>query len=211
MVTLDSNTSGQFINIISNDCGRIENAFHWLPYIFIAPLHLAFVIKIMVSKIDRTFLSGLFFIAVALTIQSALGKVYDQMRRITSKKCDKRIDFLNEVFNGIKVIKMYCWEEPFKKIVERLRKKELSYQRNLFFLTAFNETIAQIQPLVTMCLNATVFIYFTNFPLLPSYIFIAMHYYNEINIIMGMLFINEVTLLIIANVSLKRIRVNYMT
>lgn len=45
-------------------------------------------------------------------------------RRIASKKTDKRINFLNEIFSGIKIIKMYVWEQPFKKIVETLRKYE---------------------------------------------------------------------------------------
>ena len=43
-------------------------------------------------------------------------------RRIASKKSDKRINLISEIFSGIKIIKMYCWEEPFDKIVEVLRK-----------------------------------------------------------------------------------------
>jgi len=43
-------------------------------------------------------------------------------RRIASKKCDRRINLLNEVLNSIKIIKMYCWERPFKQIIEDIRK-----------------------------------------------------------------------------------------
>ena len=41
---------------------------------------------------------------------------------ITSKKCDKRVELINEVLSGIKIIKMYCWETPYKNIIESLRK-----------------------------------------------------------------------------------------
>ena len=29
---------------------------------------------------------------------------------------------LEELFNGIKIIKMYCWEEPYSRMVELMRK-----------------------------------------------------------------------------------------
>ena len=29
---------------------------------------------------------------------------------------------MNEIVNGIKVIKMYCWEKPFSHLVEEARK-----------------------------------------------------------------------------------------
>ena len=35
---------------------------------------------------------------------------------------DKRINIMNEVITGIKVIKMYTWEYAFKSIVSILRK-----------------------------------------------------------------------------------------
>ena len=206
MVSFDNNTSGQFINIISNDCGRIENAFTFFPFIFIAPFVLAFVIVMLINTVDITILSGLLVTAVVLPIQSALGKIYDHMRRITSKKCDKRIDLLYEIFNGIKIIKMYCWEELFKKLVERLRMKELSYQRNLFYVSAFNEIIAKVQLSVIMFVNITAFIYFSNLPLLPRYIVIAMGYYTLIENL-ELNFRRGIISLITASVSLKRIQV----
>ena len=43
-------------------------------------------------------------------------------RRTTSKKSDKRINLLNEIFHGIKIIKMYCWENSFELMIEKLRK-----------------------------------------------------------------------------------------
>ena len=122
MVSYDSNSGGQFINILSTDCSRVESAILFFPVLFLAPIELICVILLLIQLVDRIILSGLIVIAIAIPLQSLMGKVFDHMRRITSKKCDRRIDLLSEVFNGIKIIKMYCWEEPFKKIIEYLRK-----------------------------------------------------------------------------------------
>ena len=43
-------------------------------------------------------------------------------RRKASAKTDSRINIINEILNGIKIIKMYCWEDSFKKIVSKIRK-----------------------------------------------------------------------------------------
>jgi ATP-binding cassette subfamily C (CFTR/MRP) protein 4 len=119
---LDNNSSGQLMNIISADCSRIESCILFCPYIFIAPIELLIVIGILVNVVHWSMLAGLFIIFLSLPIQSVLGKVFDHLRRTTSAKCDKRINLLNEILNGIKIIKMYCWEEPFKKTVEHLRR-----------------------------------------------------------------------------------------
>jgi ATP-binding cassette subfamily C (CFTR/MRP) protein 4 len=43
-------------------------------------------------------------------------------RKKTARITDERIKMTNEVLNGIKVIKMYSWEEPFQNIVRAIRK-----------------------------------------------------------------------------------------
>lgn len=49
---------------------------------------------------------------------------------------DSRIKLLNEVLNGMKVIKMYAWENPFKDLIMGIRKKELTVLRKYSFLNA---------------------------------------------------------------------------
>lgn len=45
---------------------------------------------------------------------------------------------MSEIIKGIQVIKMYAWEKPFEKLIERLRAKEIrsltksSYLRGIF-------------------------------------------------------------------------------
>ena len=39
-----------------------------------------------------------------------------------NKKSDERISLISEIFNNIKLIKMYCWESPFSKKANKLRK-----------------------------------------------------------------------------------------
>lgn len=38
---------------------------------------------------------------------------------------DQRIKFMNDLLNGIKVIKLYAWEEHFLKLINNQRRKEI--------------------------------------------------------------------------------------
>ena len=51
---------------------------------------------------------------------------------------DRRIRLMNEVLNGIKVIKLYAWEDHFHDDVQTIRQKELVILRNTAYLNAMS-------------------------------------------------------------------------
>ena len=50
---------------------------------------------------------------------------------------DSRIKMMNEILNGIKVIKLYAWENHFIEAVFGIRRDELKVLRSSAFLNAF--------------------------------------------------------------------------
>ena len=51
-----------------------------------------------------------------------LSKQFYRLRGKTAKKTDERINLMNEIINGIKVIKMYAWESSFAKLIAKARR-----------------------------------------------------------------------------------------
>ena len=49
---------------------------------------------------------------------------------------DRRIRLMNEVLNGVKVIKLYAWEDHFQRDVETIRQRELTILRQTAYLNA---------------------------------------------------------------------------
>lgn len=51
---------------------------------------------------------------------------------------DARIKLMNEILNGIKVLKLYAWETSFRDKVLAIRQKELSVLRKTAYLGALS-------------------------------------------------------------------------
>lgn len=59
---------------------------------------------------------------------------------------DERTKMVNEVLNGIKVIKLYAWEEAMEKTIENLRNKELALIRKAGLLSSFSDMLNCASP-----------------------------------------------------------------
>lgn len=51
---------------------------------------------------------------------------------------DERIKLMNEVLNGMKVLKLYAWEPPFEEEITKIRNQELKVLRRASYLNAFS-------------------------------------------------------------------------
>lgn len=100
----------------------------------------------------------------------------------------------------------------------------MKYQKRLFIVATFNGIVDLILPSAITFTSVTFFIFFTNRPLTPSYIVLAMvnskifaqnysnffflkSYYMRISNSLGFFFIKAITTLIAARVSIKRMQV----
>ena len=77
------------------------------------------------------------------------------------EKTDARVKLMNEVLTGIRVIKYYCWEKPFKGKVHDIRKVELKQHAKLAWIMGIGvecivALVPQIVPLVCFSLYPSV-------------------------------------------------------
>lgn len=63
-----------------------------------------------------------------------LGKLNSNLRLKTAIRTDKRVRLMNEIIQGIQVIKQYTWEYAFAKLVEDARKKEMHVIRQVSYI-----------------------------------------------------------------------------
>ncbi len=61
---------------------------------------------------------------------------------------DQRIKMMNEVLNGIKVLKLYAWEIAFMRRINEIRQKELILIRQKAIISAISTAIWSFAPII---------------------------------------------------------------
>lgn len=76
-----------------------------------------------------------------IPVQTGLSRLSSILRMRVANRTDKRVGIMNELIQGIHVIKMYAWEKPFQAVIKLARKNEVqqikyaSYIRGLYLST----------------------------------------------------------------------------
>lgn len=74
-------------------------------------------------------------------------------RSKTAVLTDERIKMMNEIISGMRVIKMYTWEESFTKLVAEIRRYSLSRRENLWLTIYKLHILGGSHLLETICCN----------------------------------------------------------
>nr|AHK05652.1 ATP-binding cassette transporter sub-family C member 4 [Tigriopus japonicus] len=135
---LGQSTVGQMVNLLANDVNRFDGACLFIHYLWAGPLQLLIVVYLTWNEMGVSTMAGAGIILISVPLQSWIGRMFSKLRLETAKKTDTRIRIMNEIINGIKVIKMYAWEFSFMKLIESARESEMDVIRRTAYFRGFN-------------------------------------------------------------------------
>uniref|UniRef100_A0A915LHH6 Multidrug resistance-associated protein 1 n=1 Tax=Meloidogyne javanica TaxID=6303 RepID=A0A915LHH6_MELJA len=175
-------TVGEIVNLMAIDVDRFQQITPLTHQYWSTPLQVSLALWMLWSQIGASVLSGVAVMLLLLPVNSLITmqtKKY-QMRQMTVK--DERTKMVNEVLNGIKVIKLYAWEPPMEKVITKLRNKELSLIRKSAFLRTLSDMLNSAVPfLVALSTFATYVLIDPEKNLLtPEIAFVSLTLFNQL-------------------------------
>ena len=114
-----------------------------LPFIYIvwnAPIQITVAIVMLYNTLGVSVFSGLGVLLLLIPFNSILSYYARTYQTIQMKLKDERINLMNEVLSGIKVLKLYAWEPSYEQKIADIRKQEVKCLRTTALLntkTAF--------------------------------------------------------------------------
>jgi ABC-type multidrug transport system fused ATPase/permease subunit len=114
-----------------------------------------------------------------LPLSDIFSRIAKKIRREKYNLQDSRIKMMNEIFNGIRVIKFYGWEVSFQEMVKKIRGKELTNLVKAAFLstgTSFTWAMAPIS-IAVVAFGTYIFVSDSN-NLDPSTAFVSLTLFN---------------------------------
>lgn len=99
------------------------------------------------------FHTGLAVMIILIPVNAFIAnKIKDlQIRQMKNK--DERVKLMNEVLNGMKVLKLYAWEPSFEAQVLRIRDKEIKVLKEAAYLNAGTSFIWSCAPFLVSAIK----------------------------------------------------------
>ncbi|KHJ99613.1 ABC transporter, ATP-binding protein [Oesophagostomum dentatum] len=126
---LHKTTVGHMVNLLSTDINKFDMGFIFLHYMWVSPIMLVAYSYYLWQEIGPSSFAGFGALLVLIPIQGYFSRQMGRCRREIAVRTDKRISIMNEILNGIRVIKMYAWEGAFSEVVADLRRREMRMVR----------------------------------------------------------------------------------
>ncbi|KAJ3255913.1 hypothetical protein HK103_005829 [Boothiomyces macroporosus] len=149
--------SGKVTNIISTDVGRIENFFLMINSSWTAPIQIIFISSFLLTLLGPAALAGIGLLVILGPLQKTLMQKLRTIRKTSAPITDSRVKLTQEILEGIRVIKYFTWELPFKKEVEKLRDQEVKLALKRSLIQAFVSTIAFAVPVFASSISFVIF------------------------------------------------------
>ena len=140
-------TTGQIQNLMANDAQFFLQIAPMFNNLFLAPVQIIVCFVWLATLIGPSFLAGILAMVVSMPLQALVLKTYFRCQVKRLKLTDQRVRLTNEMVQGIRVVKMYAWEQTIEQKVAEVRREELKMVRTQRFASAFLSVFMTTLPL----------------------------------------------------------------
>ncbi|XP_043988339.1 ATP-binding cassette sub-family C member 4-like isoform X4 [Gambusia affinis] len=180
-------TTGQIVNLLSNDVNKFDEVTLYLHFLWLGPLQAVFVILLLLYVIGPSCLAGMAILFILMPIQTMFGRLFSRLRAETAALTDERIRTMSEVISGIRVIKMYGWEKPFGALVDEVRRMEISKIMQSSYLRGLNMASFFVANKIVIFFTVCVYV-LTGNRMSASKLFMAVSLYGAVRLTITLFF-----------------------
>ncbi|XP_055346995.1 ATP-binding cassette sub-family C member 3-like [Paramacrobiotus metropolitanus] len=197
---------GEIVNLMSVDAQRFMDFLAYIHVLWSGPLQMGLAIFFLYQILGIAVLAGLGTMVALVPLNAFIVGKVRALQISQMKEKDGRIKIMTEILNGMKVLKLYAWEESFQGQVTEVRERELTTLRKAAFLGAVSYFTWMMSPfLVALATFAT---YVTTDPennvLTAERVFVALALLNILRLPLTLL-PTTITMAVQVSISIKRL------
>ncbi|XP_054470688.1 ATP-binding cassette sub-family C member 4-like [Anoplopoma fimbria] len=198
-------TTGQIVNLLSNDVNKFDEVTLYLHFLWIGPIQAATVTLLLMYAIGPSCLAGMAVFFILMPIQTMFGLLFSSLRAETAVLTDDRIRTMNEVISGIRVIKMFGWEKPFAALVDEVRRMEISKIMKSSYLRGLNMASFFVASKIIVFITVCIYV-LTGNQLSASRVFMAVSLYGAVRLTITLFFPFAIEKVSESLISIRRIQ-----
>ncbi|XP_069836112.1 ATP-binding cassette sub-family C member 2-like [Dendropsophus ebraccatus] len=151
-------TVGETVNLMSADAQKFMDLTNYIHLIWSAPLQIAISMVFLWKELEASVLAGLGVMILLIPINAVLATKSESFMTKNMENKDKRMKIMNEILNGIKILKLYAWEPSFEKQVQDIREKELKDMLHFAYLFSVSEFVFSCAPFLVSVASFGVYV-----------------------------------------------------
>ena len=198
-------TVGETTNLMAIDAQKFMDLIPFLNMVWTSPLGIILCMYFLWGILGPSSLAGLAVMVLMIPLNGYVAGKMKKYQVTMMKNKDKRVKLMDEVLNGIKVLKLYAWEPSFAEHILGIRNREIEALKKAAMLNAFTTFLWTCAPVMVALSSFTVFVLIDENNVLDAQTaFVSLSYFNMLRVPLNML-PNLLVYLVQVNVSLKRI------
>ncbi|XP_053416712.1 ATP-binding cassette sub-family C member 8 isoform X10 [Nycticebus coucang] len=131
-------TAGQICNLVAIDTNQLMWFFFLCPNLWAMPVQIIVGVILLYYILGVSALIGAAVIILLAPVQYFVATKLSQAQRSTLEYSNERLKQTNEMLRGIKLLKLYAWENIFRTRVEETRRKEMTSLRAFAIYTSIS-------------------------------------------------------------------------
>uniref|UniRef100_A0A3P9HFG9 ATP-binding cassette, sub-family C (CFTR/MRP), member 2 n=1 Tax=Oryzias latipes TaxID=8090 RepID=A0A3P9HFG9_ORYLA len=151
-------TVGETVNLMSADAQRFNDVTNFIHLLWSCPLQITVSTAFLWLELGPSVLAGLLVMLLMVPINGLLATKAKKYQLENMKFKDKRLKIMNEILNGVKILKLFAWEPSFQSQVESIRGEELKVMKKFAYLSSVSTFIFNCAPALVSLASFAVFV-----------------------------------------------------
>ncbi|KAI1297750.1 hypothetical protein EDD11_006989 [Mortierella claussenii] len=181
-------TAGEIVNHMSIDAQRIQDLVNYLHVLWSGVFQITVTLYLLYATLGWAIFAGLAVMLLMIPLNARLSIVMQSLEKKHMSYKDSRIKLMNELLNGIRVIKLYAWEGTFlQKILSVRNEMELDVMKRMGYVSSVQLFTWASTPFLVSLVNFAVYTLIMKKTLTTDVLFAAIALFNLLQFPLSML------------------------
>ncbi|KAJ1363017.1 hypothetical protein KIN20_022766 [Parelaphostrongylus tenuis] len=199
-------TVGEIVNLMAIDVERFQMITPQIQQFWSCPFQITLALIFLFFTLGYSAAPGIVIMIIFLPSNIITSIIVKKWQVEQMKLKDERTKMVNELLNGIKVVKLYAWEIPMEEHINEIRRKELILLKKINLTRSIIDCFNTSSPFLVALFSFGTFVLSSRtHELTPQIAFVSLTLFNQLRSPMAMIamLIQLLVQVLVANKRLK--------
>ncbi|CAI4229206.1 unnamed protein product [Auanema sp. JU1783] len=199
-------TVGEIVNLMAIDIERFQLITPQIQQFWSCPYQITLALIYLYITLGYSAAPGIVIMIIFLPLNIICSMIIKNWQTEQMKLKDQRTKMVNEVLNGMKVVKLYAWEVPMEQYIDDIRQRELSLIKKSSYVRNTIDAFNTASPFVVALFSFGTYVLSNkSHELTPQVAFVSLTLFNQLRSPMTMIayLISQTVQAVVSNKRLK--------